>query len=74
MAIIKQFDKRSGITYVYDSKSYYAVVLRSNSGGQHICDTLTIIETAKMRVIGQNVLMAGISHQHVLSYNSDTQI
>ena len=22
-AIIKQFDKRSGITYVYDSKSYY---------------------------------------------------
>lgn len=24
MAIIKQFDKRSGITYVYDSKSYYA--------------------------------------------------
>ena len=23
MAIIKQFDKRSGITYVYDSKTYY---------------------------------------------------
>ena len=23
MAIIKQFDKRSDITYVYDSKSYY---------------------------------------------------
>ena len=23
MAIIQQFDKRSGITYVYDSKSYY---------------------------------------------------
>lgn len=23
MAIIKQFDRRSGITYVYDSKSYY---------------------------------------------------
>ena len=23
MALIKQFDKRSGITYVYDSKSYY---------------------------------------------------
>ena len=23
MAIIKQVDKRSGITYVYDSKSYY---------------------------------------------------
>ena len=23
MAIIKQFDKRSGITYIYDSKSYY---------------------------------------------------
>jgi hypothetical protein len=23
MAIIKQFDKRYGITYVYDSKSYY---------------------------------------------------
>ena len=23
MAIIKQFDKRSGITYVYDSKAYY---------------------------------------------------
>ena len=23
MAIIKQFDKRSGITYVYDSKSHY---------------------------------------------------
>ena len=23
MAIIKQFDKRSGITYVYDSKSFY---------------------------------------------------
>ena len=23
MSIIKQFDKRSGITYVYDSKSYY---------------------------------------------------
>lgn len=23
MAIIKQFDKRTGITYVYDSKSYY---------------------------------------------------
>ncbi len=26
MAIIKQFDKRSGITYVYDSKSYYDIV------------------------------------------------
>ena len=74
MAIIKQFDKRSGITYVYDSKSYYdkekkcsrakrserqlrkfkrkqkqAVVLRSDTGGQHICDALTIIETAKMQ-------------------------
>lgn len=23
MAIIKQYDKRSGITYVYDSKSFY---------------------------------------------------
>lgn len=23
MAIIKQYDKRTGITYVYDSKSYY---------------------------------------------------
>lgn len=23
MAIIKQFDKRTGITYVYDSKAYY---------------------------------------------------
>lgn len=23
IAIIKQYDKRSGITYVYDSKSYY---------------------------------------------------
>ena len=23
MAIIKQFDKRAGITYVYESKSYY---------------------------------------------------
>lgn len=23
MAIIKQFDKRSSITYVYDSKSFY---------------------------------------------------
>ena len=23
MAIIKQFDKRTGITYVYESKSYY---------------------------------------------------
>ena len=23
MAIMKQFDKRTGITYVYDSKSYY---------------------------------------------------
>ena len=23
MSIIKQFDKRSGITYVYDSKSFY---------------------------------------------------
>lgn len=23
MAIIKQFDKRTGITYVYDSKSFY---------------------------------------------------
>ena len=24
-------------------------------------------------VIGQNVLMAGISHQHVLSYNPDSE-
>lgn len=30
-------------------KQKQAVVLRSNSGGQHICDALTIIETAKMQ-------------------------
>ena len=28
---------------------FAAVVLRSDSGGQHICDALTIIETARMQ-------------------------
>ncbi len=30
-------------------KQKQAVVLRSDSGGQHICDALTIIETARMQ-------------------------
>ena len=30
-------------------KQKQAVVLRSDSGGQHICDALTIIENAKMQ-------------------------
>ena len=30
-------------------KQKQAVVLRSDTGGQHICDALTIIETAKMQ-------------------------
>ena len=33
----------------FKRKQKQAVVLRSNSGGQHICDALTIIETAKMQ-------------------------
>ena len=33
----------------FKRKQKQAVVLRSNTGGQHICDALTIIETAKMQ-------------------------
>ena len=33
----------------FKRKQKQAVVLRSDSGGQHICDALTIIETAKMQ-------------------------
>ena len=33
----------------FKRKQKQAVVLRSNSGGQHICDALTIIETARMQ-------------------------
>lgn len=33
----------------FKRKQKQAVVLRSNSSGQHICDALTIIETAKMQ-------------------------
>ena len=33
------------------AKLKQAVVLRSDSGGQHICDALTIIETARMQHI-----------------------
>ena len=32
----------------FKRKQKQAVVLRSDSGGQHICDALTIIETARM--------------------------
>ncbi len=35
----------------FKRKQKQAVVLRSDSGGQHICDTLTIIETARMQYI-----------------------
>ncbi|SEA95550.1 Transposase IS66 family protein, partial [Oribacterium sp. KHPX15] len=31
----------------FKRKQKQAVVLRSNTGGQHICDALTIIETAR---------------------------
>ena len=37
----------------FKRKQKQAVVLRSDSGGQHICDALTIIETARMQ--NQNV-------------------
>ena len=33
----------------FKRKQKQAVVLRSNSGGQHICDALTIIETARIQ-------------------------
>ena len=33
----------------FKRKQKQAVVLRSDTGGQHICDALTIIETAKMQ-------------------------
>lgn len=33
----------------FNRKQKQAVALRRNSGGQHICDALTIIETAKMQ-------------------------
>lgn len=33
----------------FKRKQKQAVVLRSSSGGQHICDALTIIETARMQ-------------------------
>ena len=33
----------------FKRKQKQAVVLRSDSGGQHICDALTIIETARMQ-------------------------
>ena len=33
----------------FKRKQKQAVVLRSNSGGQRICDALTIIETARMQ-------------------------
>lgn len=33
----------------FKRKQKQAVVLRSNTGGQHICDALTIIETARMQ-------------------------
>ena len=33
----------------FKRKQKQAVVLRSDLGGQHICDALTIIETAKMQ-------------------------
>ena len=33
----------------FKRKQKQAVVLRSDAGGQHICDALTIIETAKMQ-------------------------
>lgn len=33
----------------FKRKQKQSVVLRSNSGGQHICDALTIIETARMQ-------------------------
>ena len=33
----------------FKRKQKQAVVLRSVSGGQHICDALTIIETARMQ-------------------------
>lgn len=35
----------------FKRKQKQAVVLRSDSGGQHICDALTIIETARMQHI-----------------------
>ena len=33
----------------FKRKQKQAVVLRSDLGGQHICDALTIIETARMQ-------------------------
>lgn len=33
----------------FKRKQKQSVVLRSDAGGQHICDALTIIETAKMQ-------------------------
>ena len=33
----------------FKRKHKQAVVLQSDSGGQHICDALTIIETARMQ-------------------------
>ena len=33
----------------FKRKQKQAVVLRSDSGGQYICDALTIIETARMQ-------------------------
>ena len=33
----------------FKRKQKQAVVLRSNNGGQHICDALTIIETARLQ-------------------------
>ena len=33
----------------FKRKQKQAVVLRSDTGGQHICDALTVIETAKMQ-------------------------
>ena len=33
----------------FKRKQKQAVVLRSDSGGQHICDALTIIETARLQ-------------------------
>lgn len=33
----------------FKQKQKQAVVLRSDSGGQHICDALIIIETARMQ-------------------------
>lgn len=33
----------------FKRKQKQAVVLRSNAGGQHVCDALTIIETARLQ-------------------------